>query len=207
MRPSNAQCADGHFVCDRCHSLSANDLVEETCINSGSRDPLELARIIMNSDKVPMHGPEHHFIVPAVLLAAYYNIKGDPEEKRRKIKEARARSANILGGFCGFYGDCGAAVGTGIFVSLVTGATPLSKGEWRLSNMMTGKSLLSVANHGGPRCCKRNTFLSIMQAVDFSGENLHVAMNIDKSRKCDYSALNVECLRGGCPFYSKPTEA
>ena len=87
MRPSNATCVDGHFVCDRCHSLSANDLVEETCINSGSRDPLELARIIMNSDRVPMHGPEHHFIVPAVLLAAYSNIKGDPEERGRKIEE------------------------------------------------------------------------------------------------------------------------
>jgi hypothetical protein len=167
------------------------------------RDPLELARTIMNSDKVPMHGPEHHFIVPAVLLAAYYNIKGDPEEKRKKIKEARARSSNILGGFCGFYGDCGAAVGTGIFVSLVTGATPLSKGEWRLSNTMTAKSLLSVANHGGPRCCKRNTFLSILQAVDFSKEKLHVGMNIDKSRKCDYSGLNAECLRSECPLYQE----
>jgi hypothetical protein len=202
-RPSNATCLSGHFVCDRCHSLSANDLVEEACINSVSRDPLELARMIMNSDKVPMHGPEHHFIVPAVLLAAYYNIKGDPEEKRRKIKEARARSSNILGGFCGFYGDCGAAVGTGIFVSLVTGATPLSKGEWRLSNTMTAKSLLSVANHGGPRCCKRNTFLSILQAVDFSKEKLHVGMNIDKSRKCDYSGLNAECLRSECPLYQE----
>jgi len=201
MRPSNAQCTDGHFVCDRCHSLSANDLVEETCINSRLTSPLELARIVMNSEKVPMHGPEHHFIVPAVLLAAYYNMKGDAEEKRKKIREARARSSNILGGFCGFYGDCGAAVGTGIFMSLVTGATPLSKGEWRLSNMLTANSLLSVANHGGPRCCKRNTFLSIIEAIDFSKKNLHIAMDTDKDLKCDYSPLNAECLKNGCPFY------
>ena len=116
------------------------------------------------------------------------------------------RATEIEPSFC-VCGDCGAAVGTGIFVSLVTGATPLSKEEWRLSNMMTSKSLLSVANHGGPRCCKRNTFLSIMEAVDFSEENLNVAIKIDKSRKCDYSAMNAECLRNGCPFYSKPTEA
>jgi hypothetical protein len=189
-------------VCDRCHSLTANDLVQEVCVNSVLKDPLELAKIVMNSDKVPMHGPEHHFIVPAVLLAAYYNIKSDPDEKRRKIKEAKARSSNILGGFCGFYGDCGAAVGTGIFVSLVTGATPLSKDEWRLSNMITAKSLLSVANHGGPRCCKRNTFLSIMEAADFSRENLHVPITINKDIKCEYNTLNAECLRSGCPFYS-----
>ena len=69
---------------------------------------------------------------------------------------------------------------------------------------MTAKSLLSVANHGGPRCCKRNTFLSIMQAVEFSEENLHVAMNIDKGTKCDYSTLNAECLKNECPFYRPP---
>ena len=200
---SNAKCSDGHFVCDRCHSLPVNDFVEETCINSRSEDPLELARIIMNSDKVPMHGPEHHFIVPATLLTAYYNTKGDLQEKSRKVKEARKRAANILGGFRGFYGDCGAAVGTGIFLSLITGSTPLSIAEWRLSNMMTAKSLLSVADHGGPRCCKRNTFLSITEAVKFLEENLQLTMTIDKNIKCDYSALNEECLKASCPFYTQ----
>jgi hypothetical protein len=137
-----------------------------------------------------MHGPEHHFLVPAVLLAAYYNIKGDTEQKKRKIKAARERSSNILGGFCGFHGDCGAAVGTGIFVSLVTEATPLSIEEWRLSNMMTSKSLYSVAIHGGPRCCKRNTFLSIIEAVKFLEENFGITMRIDKKIRYVFSTLN-----------------
>ena len=128
---SNVKCKNGHFICDQCHSLSANDLIENVCVNSESNDPMELATIVMNSPQLQMHGPEHHFLVPAVLLAAYYNIKGDPEQKKRKIKAARERSSNILGGFCGFHGDCGVAVETGIFVSLVTEATPLSTKEWR----------------------------------------------------------------------------
>ena len=74
-----------------------------------------------------MHGPEHHFLIPAVLLSAFYNVSGEPGEKEKKIKQARKRAENVLGGFCGFYGDCGAAVGTGIFVSVITGATPLSQ--------------------------------------------------------------------------------
>jgi len=183
--------------------LSGNDFVEEVCLNNTSKDPMELVRVLMNSAKVPMHGPEHHFIVPAALLTAYYNIKGDPEQKRRKIKEARARSYNILGGFCGYYGDCGAAVGTGIFLSLITDSTPLSTTGWRLSNTVTAKSLLSVAVHGGPRCCKRNTWLSITEAVNFLEENLQVKMNIEKDTKCSYSALNKECLKEKCLYYSK----
>ena len=73
--------------------MSVNEFVEETCINSRLKDPLELARIIMNNDKVPMHGPEHHFIVPATLLAAYYNIKGilmkRGEKSRKREREQR----------------------------------------------------------------------------------------------------------------------
>lgn len=68
-------------------------------------------------------------MVPAVWLAAYYNLKGDAVQKEERIKEAAKRAKQILGRFCGFYGDCGAAVGTGIFVSLSPGATPLSKWE------------------------------------------------------------------------------
>jgi hypothetical protein len=201
--PSTVKCVEGHFVCDRCHSLSGNDFVEEVCLNSTSKDPMELVGVLMNSTKVPMHGPEHHFIVPAALLTAYYNIMGDSEQKRRKVKEARARSSNILGGFCGYYGDCGAAVGTGIFLSLITDSTPLSTRDWRLSNMVTAKSLLSVAIHGGPRCCKRNTWISITEAVNFLEENLQMTISAEKDIKCNYSALNKECLKENCLYYSK----
>jgi len=199
---SNVKCAKGHFICDNCHSLSANELIKQFCINSQSEDPIEIALTLMRNPQVKMHGPEHHFLVPAVLLSAYYNIKKDEEKKAEKIEEAEKRAKNVLGGFCGYYGDCGAAVGTGIFISLLTGATPLSEHEWKLSNMMTAKSLLSIANAGGPRCCKRTTFLSIIEAIDFLSENFGVK-NMNKNVKCEFSPLNKECLKDSCPFYDR----
>ena len=114
---------------------------------------------------------------------------------------AKKRASQILGGFCGFYGDCGAAVGTGIFMSLVTNATPLSIAEWKLANLITAKSLFTIANHGGPRCCKRNTYLAIMEAVDFLKENLGVNLEVKKGLECEFHDLNNECLRQKCPFY------
>jgi len=157
---------------------------------------------LMKNPKVAMHGPEHHFLVPAVLLSAYYNLKNDSVLKEEKIKIAQQRASNVLGGFCGFHGACGAAIGTGIFVSLITGANPLSKHEWKLSNLMTAKSLLSVANVGGPRCCKRVTFLSIIEASDFLREHFGITLPITNSIKCEFSSLNKECLTNDCPFYS-----
>jgi hypothetical protein len=103
---SNAHCTDGHFVCDKCHSLSSNDYIEEFCVKTGKTDPLEMALTIMKNDKIKMHGPEHHFLVPAILLSSYYNKIGEPSVKIEKIKTAKKRAEIVPGGFCGFYGNC-----------------------------------------------------------------------------------------------------
>ena len=199
---ANVKCIAGHFVCDGCHSLSANDLIERFCIGTKIEDPMEIALILMRSSGLKMHGPEHHFLVPAALVAACCNLKKDYREKEKKIREARKRSALIPGGFCGSHGNCGAGVGSGIYISLMTGATPLSEQEWKLSNNMTATSLLSIANHGGPRCCKRNTFLALIEAINFSNENFSsIAMNAVKTVRCEFSELNKECLKSKCPFY------
>lgn len=198
---SNVKCKNGHFVCDLCHSLPAMDLIESYCISSKSENPLELALVLMRNPNVKMHGPEHHFLVPAVLLAAYYNIKKDYKEKATKIRMAKKRAEQILGGFCGFYGDCGAAVGTGIFVSLITNATPLSVTDWKLANLATAKSLLTIAEHGGPRCCKRNTFLALLEATNFVKENFKVSFKLNKELNCEFYPLNNECLKQNCSFY------
>ncbi len=200
---ASVKCEAGHYVCDACHSLPADDLIESYCTTTTSEDPLEIALNLMRSPQVKMHGPEHHFLVPAVLLAAYYNAKKDEAKKIPKIKEARARASNVLGGFCGLYGDCGAAVGTGIFIALVTNSTPLSKEEWRLSNTMTAKSLLTIANHGGPRCCKRNSFLAITKATAFVKEQFGVVLQMSPKIRCEFTDLNKECIQKKCPFFPR----
>lgn len=198
---SNVKCRNGHYVCDRCHSLPAMELVENYCNYSNSENPLELALTLMRNANVKMHGPEHHFLVSAVLLAAYYNRKREYGKKPTKLRMAKKRASNVLGGFCGFYGDCGAAVGTGIFVSLITDATPLSVAEWKLANLVTAKSLLTIAEHGGPRCCKRNTYLALMETVEFLKETLDVTLEVNEGYECEFHDLNSECLRQSCPFY------
>jgi hypothetical protein len=201
---SQAKCSEGHFVCDACHSGSANDLIERMAIASTSTNPLDLAITLMKSPLVKMHGPEHHFLVPAVLLCAYYNALGQSDEKEARIKKARQRAEHVLGGFCGFYGNCGAAVGTGIFMSVVTGATPLSHDEWKQCNMLTGCSLLSIAESGGPRCCKRDSFLAVQEAIQFTKKQFAVEMAGDSdSLKCEFYHLNKECKKNECRFYGR----
>jgi hypothetical protein len=67
--------------------------------------------------------------------------------------------------------------------------------------MMTARALMSIAFHGGPRCCKRNTYLAIMETVLFLKENLNFRMDISSKIQCQFTSLNKECLKENCPFY------
>ena len=112
------------------------------------------------------------------------------------------RASMVPGGACGTHGTCGAAVGTGIFVSLITGSTPLKKQEWSLANQMTARSLMTIARHGGPRCCKRNSWLAIRTAITFLLERLGVNLPVEGVVRCEFSDINRECLREECPFHT-----
>jgi hypothetical protein len=199
-QPSAARCARGHYVCDACHAAPARDVIERTCAATDERDPIALAVRLMRHPALKMHGPEHHVLVPAVLVAAYWNAKGEPGRRAEAVKEARRRAEPVAGGFCGLQGACGAGIGTGTFVALVTGSTPVNGPARALANRMTARALDVVSRTGGARCCKRDSFLSILAAARFSKEHLGVALPA-RGPACEWSDVNRECLGDGCPFH------
>jgi hypothetical protein len=193
------RCEAGHFVCDECHAAPARELIERTCLASDAVDPMALASTLMRHPSVKLHGPEHHFLVPAVLLAAHANATGAGREKGSRLAEARRRADQVPGGSCGFQGACGAGVGVGIFASVVTGATPRATIEWGAANVATGEALVAIGRVGGPRCCKRTAWLAILSGVRFAREVLGVALPA-RTGACEWGDLNAECLGARCPF-------
>ena len=200
---STATCVQGHFVCDACHQTSGNEVIEKACLASTCTDPVALATILMRSPAVAMHGPEHHFLVPASLLSAYYDALGRPEEKPQALREARRRGEKVPGGFCGTHGNCGAAVGSGIFWSVVTGARPLSTTHWAECNRLTAQCLLRIAEHGGPRCCKRDTWHAILETRALIGERLPELgwTGPVPNPVCEHHSRNRQCRGAACEFY------
>ena len=147
-----------------------------------------------------MHGPEHHIMVGSALLTAYKNAGGNIDLNKALI-EMQSRGKKVPGGACGFWGACGAGVSAGMFVSIITGSTPLKTREWGLSNMMTASALNAIGKVGGPRCCKRDSYLSVIEAVKFSKEHFGVEMEL-KEIKCIHSKFNNQCIGERCCFNS-----
>lgn len=197
---SDVSCEHDHFVCDRCHAQPGYEIITSLALKTGSNDPAAIAREMMENDFINMHGPEHHYLVVAALLAAYKNA-GGTLDLEKSLGLARQRAEKVPGGVCGNWGACGAGVGTGIFVSLATEATPLSTDEWRLANEMTSQSLSVIARNGGPRCCKRDTYLAILTAADFVEERLGVKMARPEATQCSFFNNNPSCKRQDCLFF------
>lgn len=197
---TNVSCENDHFICDSCHSKNAFEHITELALSTKDKNPISIAESMMKKPFVNMHGPEHHYLIISALLSAFKN-SGGIIDLEKSLNKAKHRAKSVPGGICGTWGSCGAGIGTGIFISIITKATPLSVEEWSLSNLMTSESLLNISKNGGPRCCKRNTFLSIETAIDFTDKHCNIKMEKPKTITCSFFHNNPTCKKTDCLYY------
>ncbi len=181
------------------------DAVKQKCMeffNNDCRNIFTMQQELMDMPEIPMHFPYHHFIVPAVLLTAADVCTGKSAgQLSEELDAACERSKNVLGGFCGFYGACGAGVGVGIFYSVFTGTTPVSGDAWAAANHATAEALMKISEVSGPRCCKRCSFQALYSAAESARQDLGIEFDIDENIRCHYSHRNLDCKGTECPFF------
>ena len=194
---SKTVCEKGHYICNDCHTRGMDSIIG-FCLTETSKNPIEIIQKLMALDFCHMHGPEHHVMVGSALLTAYKNAGGNINLPKALV-EMQSRGKQVPGAVCGFWVACGAGISTGMFVSIITGSTPLANEAWGLSNKMTSAALGAIGEVGGPRCCKRDSYLAITKAVEFVKENLGIEMELDEI-KCIHSAQNNQCIKERCPF-------
>lgn len=194
---SKTKCRNGHYVCNECHTKGMDTIIG-LCLENSSKNPIRILEQLMAQPFCHMHGPEHHVMVGSALLTAYRNAGGEIDLDTA-LTEMYSRGKSVPGGACGFWGACGAGISTGMFVSIISKSTPLAAEPFRLSHLMTSRSLEQIGRVGGPRCCKRDSFLSILSAVDFVEENFGISMEKPEVI-CRYSSENNQCIGKRCPF-------
>ena len=200
---ANTFCEEGHYICDFCHSKGPIEVIEDICESTNIKDPFLLADTIMQHPEFKMYGPEHHVLTPAVILTSLKNnnIKkpNGTEITQFDIKEAIRRASKIPGGWCGFYGSCGSGMGSGIAISIFTGATPATDKERTLANKMTSRALAKIADNL-EHCCKRSVRLTICEVLAFLAEHFHIKLDYH-TNKCEFSNLNNKCEKENCPIF------
>lgn len=198
---ASAVCEDGHFVCDDCHAEDALAVIEHICLTTEETDVIKLLEKIQAHHSVPMHGPEHHSMVPAIILATYRNLGG--EISQAAIRTGIERGSIIPGGFCGFAGSCGAAVGVGVAFGIILDSNPLKGGERATALSATARVLETVSRLEAARCCQRESFVALLTAAELSRTMLPIPLCADAVLICRQSKQNEECIKARCPVVER----
>lgn len=199
-------CSEGHYICNECHRSEGVAFIIDLCTESDSADPIEIMNEAMKDKSIYPNGPEHHTLVGAALIAACANaggkdLKGGPLDKGAALAELRKRSLQVPGGTCGFWGTCGAAVSAGQAMSILNGSTPMTQEPWAQCQRLTSQVLARIADVGGPRCCKRTGYISVLTAVPFMNTVTGSNMQLPDEVVCTFFPANAECRRQDCPFF------
>jgi len=196
---SSATCVQGHFVCDRCHSSDAIALIESACLSASEVDMVELFMRIRSHKSMPLHGPEFHALIPAVILTTYRNLGGNVTDDL--IRTGIQRGARIPGGSCGNNGICATAMGVGIAFSIILGATPTTPVQRSLAQTMTAEVLTEIAALEAARCCQRESLTALLGAARLSAAHLPVTLVAEVEPVCEQWQHNRECIYAHCPFF------
>ncbi len=192
-------CPDGHFICDKCHANAPLLRVKNLLLSSHETDLITLFKKTRHDAGFPLHGPEHHGLVPGVILTAYRNTGAGVTD--RQILDAIKKGGEQPGGACGYLGVCGAATGAGIAFASILESSPI-KARQRASSMNVVGSILSeMSRIPAPRCCQRECYIALKQAAIFSETLLPVRLTADDVIKCTQSHLNRECIRKACQLF------
>ena len=194
---ANAHCQNNHFVCDHCHSEDALDVMEHLCQESTETDMLELLARFRKHPSIPIHGPEHHALMPGIIVTAYRNSGGIVDKDL--IATAIRRGGQIMGGSCAFLGICGSATGVGIAFSLILKANPVKAEERQTVQHITQQVLQDISEFKAARCCQRDCWLGLKKAAELSREYLPVVLQAEAVIGCYQRHQNKECIGMNCP--------
>ena len=174
------------------------ELIIAECMKISGTNPYEIFHTIAGKDFVNMHGPEHHVLDGACILTAFHNAGGNID-LHAALQKLMQEGLRMPGAACGLWGVCGAVTSIGAALAIIDGTGPLSTDDWGSHMEYTSAALARLAQTGGPRCCKRDAFSSMEEAVGYIKRRYGITLDMP-SIKCDYSSRNAQCIGNRCPY-------
>lgn len=202
VEQGHIRCPKGHYVCDACHNRDAISIIEDIAFTTKSRDPFEIADLMMSYPGLPMLGCQHAYIAGGAFMAAIKNegSRGIANEEIREVFKRTEKQAH--GGYCGLTGVCGIAPAIGACFAVLTGSKCGKDEEQRITMEAVTHVARAITDITGPSCCKAYVWTSLRAAVDYLSDSLGITLPSSRSIICDYSTRHPHgCRESLCPYF------
>jgi hypothetical protein len=196
------RCPNGHYLCEECHTRDSLQVIEAIAFDSQSKDPLEIAELMMSHPGLPMLGCNHAYIAAGALMAALRN-EGSKRITVEAIREVFLRTGKQAhGGYCGLTGVCGIVPAIGACFAVLTGSRCGKDEEQRITMEAVTRVSRSIARLTGPSCCKAYVRAALETAGDYLEEPFGIRLPRAKGAICTYSRRHPHgCREGKCPYF------
>ena len=201
------RCPNGHYICDLCHNRDAMTTIEDIARTSKSKDPFEIADLMMSNPGLPMLGCQHAYIAGGAFMAAVKN-EGSRSVTNKDLDEVFMRTEKQAhGGYCGLSGVCGIAPAIGSSFSVLTGSKCGTDREQRITMEAVTRVSRAITDLTGPSCCKAYVWSALDVAVEYLRESLGIILPLHKERiACSYTQRHPHgCREERCPFFADKT--
>jgi len=199
----HVKCPNGHYICDACHNKESIEAIEDIAFTTTSKDPVEIAELMMSHPGLPMLGCQHAYVAAGAFLAAIKN-EGSKKITNEDIKEVFKRTERqAIGGYCGLTGVCGITPAIGAVFSILLGSKCGKDIEQRITMDAATRISEVIRDLTGPSCCKAYVRASLFVATDFLEEKFNITLSIkEREISCTYVERHPHgCRVSKCPYF------
>ncbi len=197
-------CEDNHLICSSCRYGPFYNAAVRLCLNTTSKDPIEIAENLMDLPEFGIYGCKHYFVVPFALVTAYNNAGGKVDDLEVILDKIHERLLRYPSSMCKIGGICGVPISAGIGLLDVVSDIGSSFKPHNIGNMMTTECLHVIRRYNpmdDSFCCKRHVYLSILRGAKFIDDNFWVMLTLPDKVSCKYHGANPKCLHNKCVMY------
>ncbi|MDO5845141.1 MAG: DUF5714 domain-containing protein [Methanocorpusculum sp.] len=201
---TNFTCSNGHHMCNQCRFEGVMDDIKRVCLNTASKNPLDITTEVMKTTELSLIGCKHYFLTAFSLYTAYKNAGGPVNDFEGTINRINDRLMTVqtsvckLGCFCGIPAAIGGAFQTADIenknISEIT----------KTANILTGNCMAKLINpnwYGNSDCCIRNAIICVVEGVKFLKNYYSIDIELPNEIKCDFTKDNPRCNKEKCRLY------
>lgn len=195
-------CPKEHYICEQCHNQDAMRMIKKLTFSTRSRNPIEIAELMMSFPGLPMLGCHHAYIAGGALIAALKN-EGSRNITKDHIKEVFKRTKRqAYSGYCGVTGVCGIVPAIGAVFSVLTGSRCGKDKEQRITMEAITKVIRVITDHTGPSCCKAYVRVALEVSVSYLQEAIGIELPTRYILICRHADIHPHgCRKERCPYF------